>query len=274
MTPTYTATLPKGVEIKAPLQPGFEEILTPQALTLVAELQRRFNAQRHSLLEQRSDAQQALAQKGEIDFLAETSAIRQGDWTVAPLPQDLQDRRVEITGPVDRKMVINALNSGAKVFMADFEDSNSPTWENNIQGQINLRDAVNRTITFKDERKGKFYTLNEEVATLMVRPRGWHLTDKHILVDGQEVSGSIMDFALYLFHNAHTLLARSSGPYFTSPSWRATSKPASGMKSSSTPKARWAFPWVPSRLLSWSKPYPLLFSYMKFSSNSGTTQPA
>jgi len=217
MTPTYTATLPKGVEIKAPLQPGFEEILTPQALTLVAELQRRFNAQRHSLLEQRSDAQQALAQKGEIDFLAETSAIRQGDWTVAPLPQDLQDRRVEITGPVDRKMVINALNSGAKVFMADFEDSNSPTWENNIQGQINLRDAVNRTITFKDERKGKFYTLNEEVATLMVRPRGWHLTDKHILVDGQEVSGSIMDFALYLFHNAHTLLARSSGPYFYLP---------------------------------------------------------
>ncbi len=217
MTPTYTATLPKGVEIKAPLQPGFEEILTPQALTLVAELQRRFNAQRQSLLEQRSDAQQALAQKGEIDFLAETLAIRQGDWTVAPLPQDLQDRRVEITGPVDRKMVINALNSGAKVFMADFEDSNSPTWENNIQGQINLRDAVNRTITFKDERKGKFYTLNEGVATLMVRPRGWHLTDKHILVDGQEVSGSIMDFALYLFHNAHTLLARSSGPYFYLP---------------------------------------------------------
>ena len=149
-------------------------------------------------------------------FLPETAEIRNGDWQIDPVPADLQDRRVEITGPVDRKMIINALNSGAKMFMADFEDSNSPSWANNIQGQINLYDAIRRTITFTN-KQGKEYKLNPKVATLLVRPRGWHLLEKHIIVDGEPVSGGLVDFGLYFFHNAKYLLEHGSGPYFYLP---------------------------------------------------------
>ena len=149
------------------------------------------------------------------DFLPETATIRSRDWTVAPLPADLLDRRVEITGPVERKMIINALNSGAKVFMADLEDSNAPTWENVIQGQINLRDAVRRTISLRTPTKD--YKLNDETAVLMVRPRGWHLLEKHIEVDGEPVSGALVDFGLYFFHNAHELINRGTAPYFYLP---------------------------------------------------------
>ncbi|SVC56704.1 uncharacterized protein METZ01_LOCUS309558, partial [marine metagenome] len=150
------------------------------------------------------------------DFLPETEHIRQGDWKIAAMPDDLQDRRVEITGPVERKMIINALNSGVKVFMADFEDSNSPTWENVIDGQLNLRDAINKTISFTNPH-GKQYKLNNETATLMVRPRGWHLIEKHVLVNGEPISASIFDFAIYFYHNANSLIASGTGPYFYLP---------------------------------------------------------
>ncbi len=212
-----TAQLAKGVEIKGVITPEFAEILTPEAVEFVAGLQRKFNARRKELLEKRQVRQKELDGGKLPDFLPETKAIRDGDWTVAPLPTDLLDRRVEITGPVDRKMVINALNSGAKVFMADFEDSNAPTWENNIQGQINLRDAINRTITYEDPSSGKFYKLGEKIATLLVRPRGWHLLEKHVTVDGEQMSGSLFDFGLYFFHNAKKLIEKGSGPYFYLP---------------------------------------------------------
>ena len=211
------ATLPAGVEITAPLNPGFEDILTPEAVAFVVELERRFGQRRRELLAARAERQKALDAGVKPDFLAETKAVRDGDWTIAPLPADLQDRRVEITGPVDRKMIINALNSGAKVFMADFEDSNTPTWTNQIEGQINLRDAIRRTITFSDPGSGKSYRLNDTVAVLKVRPRGWHLEEKHVLVDGKPMSGGLFDFGLYVFHNARELLARGSGPYFYLP---------------------------------------------------------
>jgi malate synthase len=167
-------------------------------------------------LERRQERQAALDEGGRLDFLPETRAIREGDWICAPIPPDLEDRRVEITGPTDRKMVINALNSGAKMFMADFEDANSPTWGNMVEGQINLRDAIRRIITFTNPT-GKEYQLNEKVATLLVRPRGWHLVEKHCLVDGEAVAGGLFDFGLYFFHNAKELLARGSGPYFYLP---------------------------------------------------------
>ena len=207
----------EGLMLKGPVKPGFEEILTPEALEFLVALQRRFNDRRVSLLQNRMIRQKEIDAGQKPDFLPYTKAIREGDWTVAPIPADLQDRRVEITGPVDRKMIINALNSGANVFMADFEDSNAPTWDNVVQGQINLRDAVQRNITFVNEAKGKFYKLNDEIATLMVRPRGWHLEEQHIYVDGQPMSGSLVDFGLYFFHNVHQLLARNSGPYFYLP---------------------------------------------------------
>lgn len=211
-----TATYPAGVEIAAPVSAEFAEILTPEALEFVAKLHRKFNATRRDLLQRRIERQTRL-DAGELpQFLPETAAIREGDWTVAPLPADLQDRRVEITGPVDRKMIINALNSGAKVFMADFEDANSPSWENNIQGHINLRDAINRTISYTSP-EGKSYKLNDEIAVLLVRPRGWHLDEKHVLIDGEPISGGIFDFGLYFFHNAKNLLAKGSGPYFYLP---------------------------------------------------------
>ncbi|MHC4955751.1 MAG: malate synthase A [Planctomycetota bacterium] len=191
-------------------------ILTSDAVAFVADLHRRFNSERLQLLERRVARQAELDEGALPDFLPETRAIREGDWKVAPAPADLLDRRVEITGPPDRKMIINALNSGAKVFMADFEDSNSPTWQNNVDGQDNLYDAVRRTIEF-DAPTGKHYKLNDNIATLMVRPRGWHLVEKGMLVDGDPVSASLFDFGLFLFHNAKEQVARRTGPYFYLP---------------------------------------------------------
>jgi malate synthase len=210
-----TAVEAKGVQVRGELRPGWDRILTPEALRFVALLQREFNPRREELLAKREQRKMRL-DAGELpDFLPETKTIRESDWTVAPIPRDLIDRRVEITGPVDRKMIINALNSGASVFMADFEDANSPTWENNIEGHLNLCDAVRHTITFETAEKS--YKLGEKTATLLVRPRGWHLPEKHLLVDGQPASASLFDFALYFFHNAKELIARGSGPYFYLP---------------------------------------------------------
>jgi malate synthase len=209
--------LPTNVEIHATVADRYNSILTPEALDFAVALQREFNPRRKELLAARI-ARQTRIDAGELpDFLPETIAIREDTWTIAPLPADLQDRRVEITGPVDRKMIINALNSGAKVFMADFEDSTTPTWENLLDGQLNLRDAVRRTITFSDATTGKQYALKETPAVLFVRARGWHLEERHLWVDGEPMSGSIFDFALYFFHNAKELLARGSGPYFYLP---------------------------------------------------------
>ena len=193
------------------------EVLTPEALEFVLALHEKFDARRRELLEARQVRQKRLDDGEKLDFLSETKDIREGDWTIAPLPADLQDRRVEITGPVDRKMVINALNSGAKMFMACFEDASAPTWENMIGGQINMRDAINKTIEFKQESNGKTYALNEETAVLLVRPRGLHLLEKHVLIDGEPISGSFFDFGLYLFHNAKNALAKGTGPYFYLP---------------------------------------------------------
>jgi malate synthase len=203
------------VQITAPISAEFGGILSHEALTLVANLHRAFEARRQSLLAARAARQREFDRGLLPDFLPETKSLREADWTVSPQPADLQDRRVEITGPTDRKMVINALNCGASTFMADFEDANCPTWENMIDGQINLRDANLRTISL--EQNGKHYRLNENTAVLIPRPRGWHLDEKHVLIDGQPVAGGIFDFALYFFHNAKTLLARGSGPYFYLP---------------------------------------------------------
>ncbi len=205
-----------GVEVVGPVTSAHERILTPAALSLVAELVREFRPALLELLAARVTRQEAIDAGQRPDFLAETAQIRSGDWTCAPQPADLQDRRVEITGPVDRKMIINALNSGARVFMADFEDSNAPTWSNNLDGQVNLADAVGRTITFEHPTKGT-YRLNDTVATLMVRPRGLHLVDAHLVVDGEPVPGCLLDFGLFFFHNAQALLDRGSGPYFYLP---------------------------------------------------------
>lgn len=213
---TETLKVPAGVQLVGEIKPEYTEILTPQAIELIVKLQRTFGARREELLARRAERQKELDAGKLPGFLPETAQIRESDWTVAPIPADLQDRRVEITGPVERKMIINALNSGAKVFMADFEDSNTPTWENNLQGQINLRDAIRRTISFTSP-EGKEYKLNDQIATLLVRPRGWHLVEKHLLVDGKPVSGGIFDFALYLITNAAELKARGSGPYFYLP---------------------------------------------------------
>jgi malate synthase len=211
------ATSISGLEVSAPISADFAEILTPEAMAFVAELERRFGGERERLVDVRRK-RQALLDKGELpDFLPETRAIRDAEWTISPLPADLQDRRVEITGPVERKMIINALNSGAKLFMADFEDSNTPTWDNLIQGHINLRDAVRRTISFTDPATGKQYALNEKTAVLKVRPRGWHMVEKHVRFEGEPISAALFDFALYAFHNAKELLARGSGPYFYLP---------------------------------------------------------
>lgn len=195
----------------------YRQILTPEAVAFAADLQRTFNGRRKELLAARVTRQSRIDAGKLPDFLAETRHIRESEWTVAPLPADLLDRRVEITGPVERKMVINALNSGAKVFMADFEDSTTPTWSNVLEGQINLRDAVRRSITYEDPKTGKAYKLVDKPAVLFVRARGWHLEERHVFVDGEPMSGSIFDFALYFFHNAKELLARGSGPYFYLP---------------------------------------------------------
>ncbi len=209
-------TSQEHIEITAPVSAEFAEILTPDALGFVATLVRAFGPRREELLKRRAQRQVEIDAGKLPDFLPETAHIRQSDWTIAPMPADLQDRRVEITGPVDRKMVINALNSGAKTYMADFEDAHSPTWEGTIQGQINVRDAVAGTITYQSP-EGKAYQLNKQIATLIVRPRGWHLLEKHVLIDGQPISGGIFDFALFFFHNVRPLLAKGSGPYFYLP---------------------------------------------------------
>jgi malate synthase len=210
-------TAPAGVTFAAPISPRHAEILTPEALDFIVRLQRTFNPRRKERLAARVTRQAALDAGQRPDFLPETKSIREAEWTVAPLPADLLDRRVEITGPVDRKMIINALNSGAKVFMADFEDSTTPTWDNLLDGQLNLRDAVRRTITYDDPNTKKSYKLIDSPAVLFVRARGWHLEERHIVVDGEPMSGSLFDFGLYTFHNAKELLSRGSGPYFYLP---------------------------------------------------------
>jgi malate synthase len=203
------------IDVRAEVLPEWDFLLSDEALGFVALLHKEFNGRRLELLAMREDRKRRL-DAGELpDFLPHTKEIRESEWTVAPIPGDLRDRRVEITGPVDRKMIINALNSGASVFMADFEDANSPSWHNCMQGQLNLFDAVRRRITF--DVGGKHYELNEKTATLLVRPRGWHLDEKHVTIDGAPVSASLFDFALYFFHNAQELVDRGSGPYFYLP---------------------------------------------------------
>jgi len=208
-------SLPEGVRISAPVSAEFASILTPEALALVAQLHRRFESRRQELLARRAARQKQFDAGLLPDFLPETKPIRESDWQISAQPADLLDRRVEITGPTDRKMVINALNCGASTFMADFEDANCPTWFNMIDGQINLRDAARRSIAL--EAGGKGYKLNEKTAVLLPRPRGWHLDEKHVTVDGRAVAGGLFDFALFFFHNAKELLARGSGPYFYLP---------------------------------------------------------
>src|SRR6478672_6815782 len=206
----------KPIQITALVTESYREILSPEALRFVAELTQRFEPRRRELLRAREERWQRL-KAGELPaFLDATREIREAKWTVANIPPALQDRRVEITGPVDRKMIINALNSGASMFMADLEDSNSPTWRNTVEGQVNLRDAVNRTISFSSP-EGKEYLLQDRTSVLLVRPRGWHLVEKHALFNGASISGSLFDFGLYFFHNARQLLNSGVGPYFYLP---------------------------------------------------------
>ena len=212
-----TVGLPGGVTILGAMKSGYEQVLTPEAVAFVAGLQRKFGPEQRLLLARRAEIQRRLDAGWKPDFPAETKAIRDGDWRVAPIPPDIADRRTEITGPVDRKMVINALNCGASVYMADFEDANTPSWDNLIEGQANLSDAVRRTITFDDPETGRHYSLNGKTAVLFVRPRGWHLPEKHVLIDGEPMSGALFDFGLFFFHNAKELVARGSGPYFYLP---------------------------------------------------------
>lgn len=214
---TTIPTNPSPMEIDAEILPGYEEILTPEALQFIVKLEQKFGDRRLELLARREE-RQAQIDEGELpDFLPETAHIRKGEWTVAPLPMDLLDRRVEITGPAgDRKMVINALNSGARLFMADFEDANSPTWVNTIQGQINMKDAVRRNISYTSPENKK-YMLNEKIAVLKIRPRGLHMEEKHILLDQKSVSASFVDFGLYFYHNVQALLANGTAPYFYLP---------------------------------------------------------
>ena len=206
----------RQVEVKGPASARGREVLSAEALEFVGRLQREFGPRRLELLKQRDERQKRIDAGESPDFLAATKSVRESDWKVASIPKDLQDRRVEITGPTDAKMLINALNSGARVFMADFEDANSPTWSNLVEGQANLTDAIERRLEFKSP-EGKEYRLNEKVATLLVRPRGWHLEERHVLVDGSPMSGSLFDFGMYFFHNAERLLNKGSGPYFYLP---------------------------------------------------------
>jgi malate synthase len=211
-----TASPVTGVELRGPIQGAHAGILTDAAKEFLAGLHRAFEERRSELLAARQRRQDEIDAGALPNFLTVTRDVREKDWTVAPIPADLLDRRVEITGPVDRKMVINALNSGANVFMADFEDANAPTWANNLDGQVNLRDAVRRTINFESP-EGKRYSLNERTAVLFVRPRGWHLDEKHFVVDGQPMSGALFDFGLYFWHNARELVATDRAPYFYLP---------------------------------------------------------
>src|SRR2546426_5482070 len=206
-----------GVELIPPRLDRSAEVLTPTAWDLVAALHRKFNARRLELLAARAQLQKQLDAGGLPEFLPETAATRAGAWRVAPAPADLLDRRVEITGPVDRKMIINALNAPVQAFMADFEDSSSPTWENMVSGQINLRDAINRDIGYLDAASGKSYRLGARIATLIVRPRGWHLPEKHLHIDGEPVSASLFDFAIFLANNHESLARAGTGPYFYLP---------------------------------------------------------
>ncbi|MBA3438153.1 MAG: malate synthase A [Thermoleophilaceae bacterium] len=206
----------EGVEVQGEGAPRQDEVLTKPALELIAELHREFDGRRRELLERRVERQAELDAGGTLDFLESTQQVREGDWVVSPAPGAIQDRRTEITGPTSAKMVINALNSGAAGFMADFEDANSPTWDNMVGGQANLYDAVRGTLAHRSE-DGKQYALGEQTATLLVRPRGWHLTERHLVVDGEPVSGAIFDFALFLFHNGRELLDRGAGPFFYLP---------------------------------------------------------
>jgi malate synthase len=210
-------SIPAGVEVTGPMHARYEEVLTPEALSLLAELHRTFDARRRELLARRKEREAELAAGAVLDFLDETKDVRESEWHVAHPAPGLVDRRVEITGPTDAKMTINALNSGAKVWLADHEDANTPLWENVISGQLNLRDAIERKLKFTSP-EGKSYALNEgELATIVVRPRGWHLTEKHILVDGERTSGSLVDFGLYFFHCAKLQLRHGAGPYFYLP---------------------------------------------------------
>ena len=204
-----------GVELRGRMLPGYETILTDEALAFLADLHRLYEPTRRSLLRARDERQRWLDAGNKLDFPPETRAVRMGDWKISGTPADLQDRRVEITGPVDRKMVINALNSGARCFMACFEDASTPAWEIMVDGQVNLRDAVSGTISLDD--KGKSYRLNDETAVLIARPRGWHLPEAHLLVDGEPIAGALFDFGLYFFHNARALVEKGSGPYFYLP---------------------------------------------------------
>jgi len=204
------------IQVAAPITEADRSILTPEAVCFLKDLSRNFEERRQQLLAHRRERQQEIDRGVMPQFLPQTAWVRESEWVAAPIPADLRDRRVEITGPVDRKMIINALNSGASVFMADFEDSNSPTWRNNLDGQFNLRDAVNGVISYVSP-EGKRYELSERTAVLMVRPRGWHLVEKHFLVDGQPISGGLFDFGLFFFHNAKALMAKGSGPYFYLP---------------------------------------------------------
>jgi malate synthase len=210
-----TDKYPGGIEVRGRVTPEYAQILTPDAMAFVAKLHRAFEPRRQELLARRAARQKEFDAGKLPDFLPDTKSIRESEWKICAQPKDLLDRRVEITGPTDRKMVINALNSGASTFMADFEDANCPTWDNMVDGQVNVRDAIRRTITF--EQGGKQYRLNDKVAVLIPRPRGWHLDEKHVLIDGKPVSGGIFDFALLFFHNARELLARGSGPYYYLP---------------------------------------------------------
>ncbi|MET3655677.1 malate synthase A [Sporosarcina psychrophila] len=205
------------IKVLGELTAESEEILTPEALAFLQSLHDNFDERRRELLANRQQRQSSIDSGIKLDFLPETQSIRDGDWTIASLPHDLQDRRVEITGPVGRKMVINALNSGAKTFMACFEDATSPTWANMLEGQLNMKDAVRRTIEFEQHSNGKTYKLNDDTAVLMIRPRGLHLLEKNVVIDGESIAGSFFDFGLYFFHNAKELIARGSGPYFYLP---------------------------------------------------------
>ncbi|MFN8473907.1 MAG: malate synthase A [Anaerolineae bacterium] len=205
----------ENIEIIGPVKSEWSDILSPEALAFVAALEMEFGARRRELLQARKERQAAIDAGEMPDFLASTKSVRDASWTVAPAPHDLLNRRAEITGPTDRKMVINALNSGAQVFMADFEDANSPAWENMVDGQINLYDAVRRTISLSEG--GKEYRLKDQTATLAVRPRGWHLPEKHVLVNGRPITGAFFDFGLYFFHNAKAAIERGTGPYFYLP---------------------------------------------------------
>src|SRR3954465_14364474 len=205
----------QDVRVAGRVTTEFAQIVSEPALEFIAKLHREFEPRRQELLARRAPRQKEFDAGNAPDFLAETQSIRESEWRIASQPQDMLDRRVEITGPTDRKMVINALNSGASTFMADFEDANCPTWFNMVDGQLNLRDAVRRTISF--EQKGKHYRLHDKTAVLIPRPRGWHLDAQHVLVDGERVAGAIFDFGLFFFHNAKALLERGSGPYFYLP---------------------------------------------------------